>query len=118
MTRATKEEINNDACHFLEMECRLDAALWEQYGEGILAHRRDREFWDSLAGHLDCMRVCDECGEPMIDGYVIDGRIHYCSEECMLKNITLEEFEEEYEDSDSQTCWTCWFDESKLFNNR
>lgn len=39
------------------------------------------------------MRKCSECKKVMIDGYVIEGGMaYYCSESCLHKNMTHEEF--------------------------
>lgn len=43
-------------------------------------------------------RVCSECGEPMIEGYIVgDGDTYYCSDECLHKHYTDEEWDEMYE---------------------
>ena len=43
-------------------------------------------------------RFCSECGELMIDGYVVyDGEEYYCSDECLHKHYTDKEWREMYE---------------------
>ena len=55
-------------------------------------------------------RICTECGEEMLDGYVIyDGGYYYCSEECLHKNMTQEEYLKLYNSDDAY--WTMWWDE-------
>lgn len=52
-------------------------------------------------------RICTECGKEMLDGYVIfDGVYYYCSEECLHKNYTEEEYLELYDSDDAY--WTIW----------
>jgi hypothetical protein len=61
---------------------------------------------------------CDECGKGMNEGYAIEGaNEQYCSDECLHKNITPDEFSEFYignkdddddEIGDVQIYWTDW----------
>ena len=54
-------------------------------------------------------RECDECGKGMNEGYCIDGGMaYYCSDECLHKNMTPEEWTELYNDGDGDSCWTTW----------
>lgn len=110
-----KEYKNEEVYEFLVEECRYYLDLWKEFGKGILSHTEDTNFWDSLSEHLDCLRVCDECGKPMIEGYVVDGCDTYCSDECLHKNLTDEEYEELYEDGNGDTYWTTWYEDSVTF---
>lgn len=57
-------------------------------------------------------RQCTQCGSGMNDGYVIGGGgEYYCTDECLHKNVTPEEWEELTEDEDSDCYWTEWEDE-------
>jgi hypothetical protein len=64
-------------------------------------------------------RTCTACGAGMNEGYVIEGASeHYCSDDCLHKNITPEDFLEFYignEDDDDigdvQIYWTEWEEE-------
>jgi hypothetical protein len=39
------------------------------------------------------IRICDECGKIMVEGYCIDGGMeYYCSDECLHKNYTREQW--------------------------
>lgn len=39
------------------------------------------------------IRVCDECGKIMVEGYCIDGGMeYYCSDACLHKNYTKEQW--------------------------
>jgi hypothetical protein len=59
-------------------------------------------------------RKCSECGKGMNEGCVIEGGMaYYCSDECLHKHVTPEEFEELYADGDGDTYWTDWEDESE-----
>jgi hypothetical protein len=45
----------------------------------------------------------------MREGYCIDnGREYYCTEECLHKHYTPEEWEELYDDSEGDSYWTTW----------
>jgi hypothetical protein len=64
---------------------------------------------------------CDECGNGMNEGYVIEGaNEHYCSDECLHKNVTPDDFQNFYignmdDDDDDigdiQIYWTEWEEE-------
>lgn len=110
-----KEYKNEDVYEFLAEECRHYPDLWNEFGEGILSHVEDAGFWESLSNHLDCLRVCDECGRPMVDGFVFESGEHYCSEECLYKHVSPEEYIKLYEEGDSS--WTTWFDDSIIWRN-
>lgn len=44
------------------------------------------------------IRRCSECGELMIEGYCYNmGEAYYCGDECLRKNFTEAEWEEECE---------------------
>ena len=60
---------------------------------------------------------CTECRKGMNEGYVIEGGMeYYCSDECLHKNVTPDEFSEFYigniddddEIGDIQIYWTEW----------
>jgi hypothetical protein len=54
-------------------------------------------------------RKCDECSKPMEEGFVIhEGQYYFCDEECLLKNMTWEEYLELHEDGDGDSYWTIW----------
>ena len=53
-------------------------------------------------------RICNECGKEMQEGYCINGgEEYYCSDECLHKHISPEEWEEMYEDG-GDSYWTEW----------
>lgn len=55
------------------------------------------------------IRVCTECGHLMDEGYCIENGIeYYCSEECLHKHISEEEFEELYDNGNGDSYWTEW----------
>lgn len=112
-----KEYKNEDVYEFLEEECRYYPELWKEYGEGILSREEDAGFWESLAEHLDCLRVCDECGKPMIEGYVLETGGHYCSEECLYKHVTPERYKELYDNGEGDSYWTVWYEDSMTWRN-
>lgn len=54
-------------------------------------------------------RTCDECGKGMNEGFCIDsGCEYYCSDACLHKHYTAEEWEEAYADGDGDSYWTTW----------
>ena len=57
-------------------------------------------------------RKCDECGAGMNEGYCIDsGCEYYCSDECLHKHYTPEEWLEAYADGDGDSYWTTWYED-------
>ena len=54
-------------------------------------------------------RECDECGKGMNEGYLIDGGCeYYCSDACLHKHYTAEEWQEAYADGEGDSFWTTW----------
>jgi hypothetical protein len=56
-------------------------------------------------------RTCTACGAGMNEGYVIESREWYCSDECLHKHVSAEEFLELYDDGDGDSYWTEWEEE-------
>ena len=48
------------------------------------------------------MRFCSECGKRINEGYCIEnGFAYYCSDTCLYKNMTEEEYLDLYNNGDS-----------------
>jgi hypothetical protein len=61
---------------------------------------------------LTWARTCEKCGKGMIEGFVIDGGMsYYCSEECLHKDVSPEEWEQLYNEGDGDSYWTEWYEE-------
>ena len=74
-----------------------------------IQHATTSELVDEL--DLEHIRVCSECGKPMYEGYCIEnGAEYYCSDECLHKNMTEEEYERLYDDGRGDSYWTSWLD--------
>lgn len=115
------QEYNNEHVYeFLVQECKLRPYLWDKFGEGLMSHTTNVDFWDNLSEELDCYRVCVECGKPMIEGFVVDGRDTYCSEKCLHKHYTEEAYNELYDEGNGDTYWTTWYEDSITYkiNNK
>ena len=55
------------------------------------------------------IRICDECGHLMAGGYLVNGDEYYCTDECLHKHYSDEEYNELYDNSNSDdTYWTNW----------
>ena len=53
------------------------------------------------------MRICSNCDKEMTEGYCIaDGLEYYCSDECLHKHISKEDYIEMYENNNAY--WTTW----------
>ena len=58
--------------------------------------------------HCD-IRTCNECDKEMTEGYCIENGIeYYCSDECLHKNITEEEYLKLYDNGNGDSYWTEW----------
>lgn len=113
-----KEPSNAEAYDFISKELTYHPELHQYSAEELAAHKGDKEFWDELEDKLDCFRVCYACREPMLDGFLIDGANHYCSEECLHTVLTDEEYLERYEELGSDTFWTTWWDNSIRYSKQ
>jgi hypothetical protein len=64
-------------------------------------------------------RVCSHCGKGMNSGFMVDnGEQYFCSEPCLHTEYTAKEWLELYDDGQSESFWTEWFqeDEDQLYN--
>jgi hypothetical protein len=60
-------------------------------------------------------RQCTECAMPMSEGYLIGGgEAYYCGDECLHKNMSPEEWEELYDNGNSDSMFTTWEDENDV----
>ena len=60
---------------------------------------------------LEHIRCCSECGKPMYEGFCIENGVeYYCSEECLHKHISEEEYDKLYDDGKGDSYWTSWLD--------
>lgn len=56
-------------------------------------------------------RRCSVCGKEMKEGYCIESGIaYYCSDECLLKDMTWEEYLELYDDGHGDSYYTQWWE--------
>ena len=86
--------------HLLAEDLTLDTWVEIVAYFGRVADMEESCDWD---------RYCSHCGEPMTDGYCIDGGFaYYCSSDCLFKYYTPEEYEELYKDG--AAFWTQWWE--------
>lgn len=58
----------------------------------------------------DTWRVCSKCGKRFQEGYMVYGGMeYYCSDECLHSVYSQEEWEEMYDNGNSDSCWTQWY---------
>lgn len=100
---------------FLLRECKTNPDYESDFEIGLISRTCDTDFWESLSELLDCFRICDECGKPMIEGFVVDGCCTYCSKDCLHKHISEEEYNNLYNDGDGETYWTTWYEDSNTY---
>lgn len=74
----------------------------------VVINGKEYEWWNDLKFIRGDLRICNECGKIMKQGYCIDGGVeYYCSDECLHKHYTEEEWNEMYEDG-GDSYWTEW----------
>lgn len=55
------------------------------------------------------MPICSECHKKMMAGYCIEGGDkYYCSDECLHKRYTEQEYLKLYDNGDGDSYWTEW----------
>ena len=109
------QDIHANVYDFLAEECRCTPELWNEFGTGILSHVIDVDFFFFFSEHLDCFRVCDDCGKPMLEGYLVDGSDAYCSKEYLNKHISDLGFNALYNEGCGDAYWSTWYEESKMY---
>tara|TARA_R110000868_G_scaffold103241_2_gene284373 strand:- start:9261 stop:9551 length:291 start_codon:yes stop_codon:yes gene_type:complete len=58
---------------------------------------------------LTFARQCDECKQGMNEGYVIcNGEQYYCTDECLHKHFTHEQWYELHENGDGESYYSAW----------
>ena len=63
-----------------------------------------QDFLDEL--DINTIRVCDECGKFMTEGYVVFDYIHLCSDKCLHKRYSPAQYDALAEMDDAY--WTEW----------
>ena len=100
-----------DKYAFIENQITRHPELPQWTKEELQEREIDFEFWNELIEHIDCIRICEICNRPMIEGYCIDdGREHYCSDECLHHRYRNEEFETMYDNGNGNSYWTVWWE--------
>ena len=95
---------------FLSNEIAKHPELQQWTSEELLVKESDFDFWDELREHLDCLRICNICHRPMIEGYCIyAGWAYYCSDDCLHHDYSEEEYDEMYYNGEGDTYWTIWW---------
>jgi len=104
-------EAPKDIYDFLSIQISKNPELQPMTSSELKALESNIDFWEELSEHVDCMRICDECHLPMIEGFCIDdGRENYCSEECLHSHYSEEEYLDMYKDGEGNSYWTVWWE--------
>lgn len=106
------KEIQEYAEYFDEEEHVMSNLSWTDrpsIRELVNDAEKIQNMLNELSNYLfNHVRVCSECGKIMQEGYVIGGTLeYYCSDECLHKHYTEEEWKEMYTD-DGDNYWTSW----------
>lgn len=91
---------------YFPFECKECGQIGEEWyymefsGHNVVNEEGKRE---------EVKRTCTQCDKEMTKGYCIENGIeYYCSEECLHKNISEEEFNELYDNGNGDSYWTEW----------
>ena len=100
-----------DIYEFLSQQISRNPELQPMSSSELKPLESNVDFWEELCEHMDCLRICDECHHPMIEGFCIDdGKEHYCSEECLHNHYSEEEYLAMYNDGEGNSYWTVWWE--------
>jgi len=110
--RTTRVEVVMDIRPDDEWADVLDEAIEEAYNNEILS--LDSQSTATLGAIWDVPeeeeeRICSVCGKPMKEGYCLDGGLeYYCSDECLHRDFTDEEWQDECKEN-PDSYWTTWY---------
>ena len=100
-----QENVNNKALKFIAKQVAKNPRLVALYGDSIEQHLFE------LEEELDSFRICSHCEKPMIEGYCIeDGEEYYCSDECLHKHFSKNEYLKMYNNGNGNSYWTNWWE--------
>lgn len=60
---------------------------------------------------IETVRVCENCGKLMSEGWIFVGIETYCSDDCLMQahhEVNLKELKRQAQVDDSETYWTKW----------
>ncbi len=114
-----KELTNKNIYEFLAAEIALHPELDDMFRCDLREQEHDEMFWEELLDEFsamgdDCFTICDVCGKPMIEGYVMGGS-HYCSEACLHADYTEEEVVRLCADDNDECYYTTWYEDSIIY---
>ena len=56
---------------------------------------------------INSIKVCDQCGKFITEGYIVEDWLYFCSDECLHKRYTQSQYDALYENDDAY--WTEWY---------
>lgn len=110
-----QEVLRNDVLESDDLEDYYHQLLDKADEDDIKQHMTDfviqqatvKELVNELC--LDHVRCCSICGRPMTEGYCIENGVsYYCSDECLLSDITWDEYLRLYDDGNGDSYYTDW----------
>jgi hypothetical protein len=89
---------------------RTDKEILIENANQFLKHLKSKLIEKLENGEDDnSYRICSECEDIMSEGYCIeDGSAYYCSDDCLERNMTKEEYLESYADGEGSSYYTAW----------
>lgn len=88
----------------------LDDATASKGDTFAIYYHSDQQPLTNVDDITNYVRECDECNDLADEFYMIDDGFQiYCSDECLYKNYTREEYLEKYDDGNGDSYWTNFY---------
>ncbi len=99
----------------VEDDCGGEVSIWESNNE--LSEKTLEAIRELVVERME-ERRCGECGKPVFEGFIVGGgEEYYCSEECLHRHYSPEEWKEmsrgpegNGEEGNDSCFWTEWWD--------
>ena len=112
-----KELTNNDIYTFISKELSFHPKMPQYTPEELMEKKDEKNLWEDLIEQLDCLTICEVCGKPMIEGYIMNGS-HYCSDVCLYEDYSKEQVKELCSDNNDECYYTNWYENSITYNTK
>lgn len=101
--------LNDNDLEEIAKDIYCDTELMETLESTIDYYLFHYKEWFKEKEEINNSRICNNCNKEMNKGYCIEnGMEYYCSNECLHKHYTEEEFKELYDNGNGDSYWTDW----------
>lgn len=103
------EEINKIIIQYNIEELNHQMNISDDNREQNYLNNKINELKNKLNEEEKETRTCSECKKEITQGYCIEnGEEYYCSDECLHKHYTQDEYLEMYDNGNGESYWTEW----------